>query len=154
MKPDRVFRELHAPGRLLRLPNAWDAGSARLIEAGGAAAIATIHVLLEEGLLDQATEKGEYLLGRMNELAGEHPKVMLCGRGRGLMLGMEFMSDEIGYAVSKNLFARQILISGTYINSRVLRVEPALNIAYPQLDTFLNALEDSLGQVERDRRLA
>ena len=49
---------------------------------------------------------------------------------------------------------RNILISGTYINSRVLRVEPALNIAYPQLDTFLNALEDSLGQVERDRRLA
>ena len=35
------FRQLHAPGRLLRLPNAWDAGSARLIEASGAAAIAT-----------------------------------------------------------------------------------------------------------------
>lgn len=41
MTPDRTFRELHAPGRLLRLPNAWDAGSARLIEASGAAAIAT-----------------------------------------------------------------------------------------------------------------
>lgn len=41
MTTDRSFRELHAPGRLLRLPNAWDAGSARLIEASGAAAIAT-----------------------------------------------------------------------------------------------------------------
>lgn len=41
MTTDRTFRELHAPGRLLRLPNAWDAGSARLIEASGAAAIAT-----------------------------------------------------------------------------------------------------------------
>lgn len=37
----KTFRELHAPGRLLRLPNAWDAGSARLIEASGAEAIAT-----------------------------------------------------------------------------------------------------------------
>jgi 2-methylisocitrate lyase-like PEP mutase family enzyme len=36
-----TFRELHAPGRLLILPNAWDAGSARLIEECGAAAIAT-----------------------------------------------------------------------------------------------------------------
>ena len=36
-----VFRALHAPGRLLLLPNAWDAGSARLIEACGATAIAT-----------------------------------------------------------------------------------------------------------------
>lgn len=35
------FRELHAPGRLLVLPNAWDAGSARLIEECGAPAIAT-----------------------------------------------------------------------------------------------------------------
>jgi len=35
------FRLLHGPGRLLRLPNAWDAGSARLIEASGATAIAT-----------------------------------------------------------------------------------------------------------------
>lgn len=35
-----VFRALHQTG-LLRLPNAWDAGSARLIESLGAKAIAT-----------------------------------------------------------------------------------------------------------------
>lgn len=35
------FRELHRPGEILVLPNAWDAGSARLIESCGAAAIAT-----------------------------------------------------------------------------------------------------------------
>jgi len=37
----KIFRELHGPGQLLRLPNAWDAGSARLFEANGATAIAT-----------------------------------------------------------------------------------------------------------------
>lgn len=35
------FRSLHAVGRLLVLPNAWDAGSARMIESCGAEAIAT-----------------------------------------------------------------------------------------------------------------
>jgi 2-methylisocitrate lyase-like PEP mutase family enzyme len=35
------FRALHDVGRLLVLPNAWDAGSARLIESCGAEAIAT-----------------------------------------------------------------------------------------------------------------
>lgn len=35
------FRELHAPGELLILANAWDAGSARIIESCGAPAIAT-----------------------------------------------------------------------------------------------------------------
>jgi 2-methylisocitrate lyase-like PEP mutase family enzyme len=37
----KTFRQLHVPGRPLLLANAWDAGSARLIESCGAAAIAT-----------------------------------------------------------------------------------------------------------------
>lgn len=36
-----AFRALHAPGGFLVLPNAWDAGSARVIEECGAPAIAT-----------------------------------------------------------------------------------------------------------------
>ena len=112
-----------------------------------AAAIATIHVILEEGLAQQAGEKGAHLLRHMNALAAKYPQVLRLARGRGLMLGMEFASNEIGYQVAKALFARQILISGTYINSLVLRVEPSLTIAYPQLDAFLERLEDSLKAV-------
>jgi putrescine aminotransferase len=77
---------------------------------------------------------------------------MKLARGRGLMLGMEFVDNETGYEVAKALFARQILISGTYINSRVLRVEPSLTIGYPQLDAFLERLEDSLKAVGAGRR--
>ena len=69
------------------------------------------------------------------------------------MLGLEFANDELGYAVSKNLFARQILIGGTYINSRTLRVEPPLTISYPQLDRFVAALEESLAAVYNEHRL-
>ncbi|WP_409060808.1 isocitrate lyase/phosphoenolpyruvate mutase family protein [Streptomyces sp. SYP-A7185] len=35
------FRDLHVPGRPLVLPNAWDAASARIVAAAGAAAVAT-----------------------------------------------------------------------------------------------------------------
>src|SRR5499427_978305 len=118
-----------------------------------AAAIATINVLLEEDLPRQAGEKGQYLLPRLNDLARKHPKVLSAARGRGLMLGMEFASHEIGYAVAKCLFARNILISGTYINARVLRIEPPLPIAYPQIDRFLHALEASLQDVYKEHRL-
>lgn len=41
MSMDKTFRALHAGPDLLLLPNAWDAGSARVIEAAGAKAIAT-----------------------------------------------------------------------------------------------------------------
>jgi putrescine aminotransferase len=112
-----------------------------------AAAIATINVLLEENLPAQAAEKGDYLLTHINALAKKFPSVLNTCRGRGLMLGMEFTNNDIGYAVAKELFARQILISGTYINARVLRVEPPLVITHSQLDRFLQALEESLGAV-------
>ncbi|MBX9688539.1 MAG: putrescine aminotransferase [Candidatus Obscuribacterales bacterium] len=113
-----------------------------------AAAIATINVLLEEDLPKQAHEKGNYLLPAIQKLASKYPEVLVGGRGVGLMLGMEFKNNDIGYMVSKELFSRRILISGTYINSRVLRVEPPLVISYEQLDTFLEALEESLKKVK------
>lgn len=116
-----------------------------------AAAIATIHVILEENLAQQAAEKGEYLLRHMNALAARYPAVMKLARGRGLMIGMEFADDDLGYQVATALFARQILISGTYINSRVLRVEPSLTIGWPQLNAFLERLEDSLRAVAAGR---
>ena len=118
-----------------------------------AAAIATINVLLEEDLPKQAGKKGEYLLKQINALAKKYSKVLKLCRGRGLMLGMEFADNDLGYEVAKNLFARQILISGTYINARVLRIEPPLVISHDQLDRFLAALEDSLKQVYRDHKL-
>jgi putrescine aminotransferase len=63
------------------------------------------------------------------------------------------MDNELGYEVAKELFSRNILISGTYINARVLRLEPALTISRAQLDQFLGALEESLKAVRKARRL-
>lgn len=118
-----------------------------------AAAIATINVLLEEDLPKQAHEKGQYMLQHINNLAKKYPKVLKLCRGRGLMLGMEFMDNDVGYAVAKLLFGRQILISGTYINARVLRIEPPLTIPYELIDRFHQALEESLQQVYREQAL-
>ncbi|MBX9722971.1 MAG: aminotransferase class III-fold pyridoxal phosphate-dependent enzyme, partial [Candidatus Obscuribacterales bacterium] len=109
-----------------------------------AAAIATINVLLEEDLPKQAKEKGDYLLPKLQKLASKYPDVMTGARGVGLMLGMEFKNNDVGYMVSKHLFGKHFLISGTYINARVLRVEPPLVISYEQIDLFLKGLEESL----------
>lgn len=118
-----------------------------------AAAIATINVLLEEDLPKAALEKGNYLLPALEELIKKYPKAMVGARGVGLMLGMEFSNNDLGYAVAKHLFARKILISGTYINARVLRVEPPLVISIKQIDMFLAALEESLQAVYKEQSL-
>ncbi|MBK7748388.1 MAG: putrescine aminotransferase [Candidatus Obscuribacter sp.] len=114
-----------------------------------AAAIATISVLLEEDLPAQAKAKGDYMVPKMKELIKKFPDVLKEIRGVGLMLGMEFTGNDTGYEVAKNLFGRNILISGTYINAKCLRVEPPLTISYEQIDVFLKALEESIMEVSK-----
>jgi putrescine aminotransferase len=113
-----------------------------------AAAIATIHEIETKGLVSAAAQKGEYLMGRLNDLRRRFPTILREVRGRGLMIGLEFPDDEIGYAFSKGVFARKVLLAGTLINSRVLRVEPPLTITQAEMDTVLARFEDVLCEME------
>lgn len=65
-----AFRRLHANG-VLRLANAWDAGSARLIESLGAPAIATTSagVAWSRGYADGDELPTEHLLAAVREIA-------------------------------------------------------------------------------------
>ncbi|MDR9828721.1 putrescine aminotransferase [Vibrio sp. FNV 38] len=107
-----------------------------------AAALAQISVLLEEDLAGQAAEKGEYIKSKINVIKDKYPGVLTDITGRGLLLGMVFESDEVGFQVVSSLFKRGILIAGTLNNSQVVRIEPALNISYELLDKFLVELEE------------
>lgn len=106
-----------------------------------AAALAQISVLLEEDLAGQAAEKGEYLKQKLAIIQEKHPHILTDITGKGLLLGMVFENDDIGFQVVSGLFKRGILIAGTLNNSQVVRIEPALNVPYPLLDKFLQELE-------------
>ena len=55
-----TFRDLHSPGRLLILPNAWDAGSARVIEDAGAEAD-PLGCIARTGEMDDAASERRHL---------------------------------------------------------------------------------------------
>lgn len=66
-------------------------------------------------------------------------------RGQGLMIGIEFHLDEVGYNISKGMFDEGVLVAGTLINSKTIRIEPPLTIAIEEADeviaTFKKVLE-------------
>lgn len=103
-----------------------------------AAAIATIATIEKEGLVQQAAEKGEHLMGELRKLQAEYPGILRQVRGRGLLIGLEFPDDEIGYTFSRSAFGRQVLLAGTLINSRVIRVEPPLTITYEEMNEVMH----------------
>ncbi|MED3561107.1 putrescine aminotransferase [Bacillus xiapuensis] len=113
-----------------------------------AAAIATIGVLIEENLPQRAAEAGEYFLAELKKAAVGHEDKVQEIRGQGLMIGIEFHKDEIGYEVSKGMFDNGILVAGTLINSKTIRIEPALTISYEEIDKVVSTFKQVLAQVK------
>jgi len=112
-----------------------------------AAGIAAVNVTLEEDLPGQAAATGEYLLGELRRLQKRFGEHLLEVRGLGLLLGMEFVDNEFGYAVAAGLFKRGVLVGGTLLNSKTIRIEPALNIPRPLVDEVLEELDDVLTEL-------
>ncbi|MBW2480124.1 MAG: aminotransferase class III-fold pyridoxal phosphate-dependent enzyme, partial [Deltaproteobacteria bacterium] len=117
------------------------------------AALAAITVLLEEDLAGQAKAKGTYMLDQLRQLQDRYPGVLASVRGLGLLIGMEFPTDGIGYKVAAGLFSRGVLAAGTLTNAKTIRIEPALNVPQEILDEVLNRLEDVLKTIEMPKRV-
>jgi putrescine aminotransferase len=113
------------------------------------AAIAAINVTLEENLPAQSAEKGAYFLPRLQELMNKYKNICQEARGRGLMIGMEFTSSEAGYEVAKGLFENGVLVAGTLINAKTIRIEPPLVITKAELDKVLEVLNKVLADVSK-----
>ncbi len=112
-----------------------------------AAGIAAIHVMLEEKLPEQAAQKGHFMLKRLKTLKARYPHILTDVHGMGLLIGMDFINDETGYRVAAGLFKRGILVAGTLISSKTIRIEPALNISYDLLHVVLDKLEEVLREI-------
>ncbi|MDD2850652.1 MAG: putrescine aminotransferase [Desulfuromonadaceae bacterium] len=115
-----------------------------------AAALAYINVLLEEDLAGQAKAKGEYILEKLVTLKAKYPNVLAEVRGKGLLIGMDFATDEMGWQFASGMFTRQVLTAGTFNNARTIRIEPALNISYELIDRMLVILEEVLVSINSD----
>ncbi len=113
------------------------------------AGIAAIQVTLEEDLPGQAAAKGEFLLKEIGALQRKYPSVLTDVHGRGLLLGMEFPKDAIGYKCAAGLFQRGVLVAGTYSKARTIRIEPPLGISMELLKEMLNRLEDTFREIKK-----
>jgi putrescine aminotransferase len=112
-----------------------------------AAGIAAVNVTLEENLPEKAAATGEYFLGELRKLQKRFADHLIEVRGLGLLIGLEFVDTEFGYAVAAGLFKRGVLVAGTLINAKTLRIEPALGIPREIVDEVLEKLDDTLQEL-------
>src|SRR5215510_1305907 len=109
-----------------------------------AAGIAAINVTLEEDLPGQAAQAGEYFMAGLRDIHSRYPDHVVDVRGKGLLIGVEFDNTEFGYSVAAGLFRRGVLVAGTLLNAKTIRIEPALSIPKRLIDEVLAHLDDTL----------
>ena len=92
-----------------------------------AAALATLEVIEEEGLLENCRTRGEQLLRGLQGVA-ERSDLVAEARGRGLMIGVD------------------VCVAYTLNNPRVLRFEPPLTINADQVDHAVATFEEAVAE--------
>jgi acetylornithine/LysW-gamma-L-lysine aminotransferase len=102
-----------------------------------AAALASLGVMEEEALYEQAAEKGAYLMKKLASI--EAPNIREI-RGLGLMIGIEMKQKVTPFL--KALQEKHIIALNAGLT--VIRLLPPLVISYAQLDALAAALVDVL----------
>lgn len=113
-----------------------------------AAALATME-LVEGELMKNTIRMGEYAFDALEEMQSRHGQIGDV-RGKGLMLGVEFVEDhgtqapahELRERFIKEAYTRGLLILGS--GKSAIRVAPALSIEQPLLDEGLRVIEQSI----------
>ncbi len=117
------------------------------------AALTTLEIIEEEGLVERARELGAFALERLFAMIDRHP---LIGdvRGRGLLMGVELVADrqsrEPAPEAAEEVFYRCLErgLSFKITMGNVLTLSPPLTIERGDLDGALDILDAALREVQ------
>jgi ornithine--oxo-acid transaminase len=132
-----------------------------------AAGLATLHVIEQDAVVENARKVGDLLQGRLSELVGRYELIREV-RGRGLMVAVEFGRPQSWrlrapwlalQAARKGLFAQTVVhalfhrhriltqVSGDHIE--VIKLIPPLTIGEREVDRFMDAFIDVMDEAHR-----
>ena len=126
-----------------------------------AAGLAVINVIEEEGLVEQAQQRGDYLMAGLRELQNRHEHIGDV-RGKGLLVGIELVEDRttkkpadaLGIAVGDECLRRGLsmnIVRSTGGMLNCFRMAPPMSITESEIDIALGIIDDALTAVLASR---
>jgi len=133
-----------------------------------AAALASLHVIEQDKLVENAAAMGDYVMGRLKTIGASCPFVSSV-RGKGLMFALDFarpkesfklkMAWDMIHKLHDSIFGQMVIIpllqkhkilsqvAGYHIE--VIKFLPPMIVNQADMDWFLNGLEDVLADTQR-----
>ncbi|PGS50946.1 aspartate aminotransferase family protein [Bacillus sp. AFS041924] len=147
---DRVIEPIMQGSKLVMSGHTFSANP-----LSAAVSLAVIEYVEKHNLVQAAEEKGNYL---MNKLQGLKEKFSIIGdvRGKGLLIGIEFISN-----IKSSAFIQKVMNKGLLLYPSVagkngkedsaFMIAPPLTITYGELDELLQILTESLTELEMEQ---
>jgi putrescine aminotransferase len=116
------------------------------------AGLAACEVLVEERLAENARSRGEEFLAGLGAIKDEFPDLVNSVRGRGLMIGIDFVSED-----AAELFIAMIIELGVFVafalnKPDIIRIEPPLTITSEVVQDVLTRIRAALTNVAKVMR--
>ena len=118
------------------------------------AALTTIKIIEDEGLVENAADLGKYMLEQLNLLKAKHSTIGDV-RGRGLLVGVELVLNQEEKTPANDL-AEDVLyrclskgLSFKLTMGNVMTLTPPLIIKKTQIDLSLEIIDQSLSEAEQ-----
>ncbi len=113
------------------------------------AALATVDVLREEGLLADCPGKGRLLLDGLARHAAAYPEVVESVSGIGLLIGLQVRRPRKAADLARALIRRGILAVPAFGNPSVLMIEPPLVITREQIGRVLDGVREGCEEIRK-----
>lgn len=117
-------------------------------QVSSAAAVETLKIMLADGFLSEVQEKGEYLQGKLKEMAAQFPIIATSARGMGLLRGL-VLTDEFvpkGAEIVNKMFGRGYLMN--FAGNTALRFAPPLVVTKEEIDKIIAELTEVFAEYE------
>lgn len=116
-----------------------------------AAALETLRIIDEDGLLDNCKKMGSYFKTRLMELKDKYPNVIGDVRGVGLMIAMEIVGEDgkpdakMTAEIKEKALDRDVLLLTCGSDHNVVRFIAPLIITEKEIDIVIDVIDDILG---------
>ncbi len=107
-----------------------------------AAALAVLEVIEQENLISMAKQRGMYIMNQLKSIEGIENV-----RGKGLMIGFDVPENLKG--LKKKLLEDYKVFTGE-AKPNVIRLLPSLALSRKQADEFLDALKESIAELQQN----
>ena len=105
-----------------------------------------LEIIEQEGLVNNAKENGEYLLGQLTNLQNEFSDLVSNARGKGLFCAFDLHDSDSRDKLASMLMENNVIVLGS--GKKSIRFRPHLNITKGDIDIGIEAIKHCLKNIQ------